>query len=89
MATDGADGGAKIAASSANGKTWGGGQGATVSATFKIGTGSGEIPSGSTIRFLVGGKGGSIKSGGNAGGGGGYTGGRGYVAASRQLNDYW
>ncbi len=34
-----------------------GGQGATVSATFAVGHGVGEIPPGATIRFIVGGKG--------------------------------
>ena len=35
----------------------GGGAGATVSATFNVGSGTGEIPLGSTIRFVVGVKG--------------------------------
>lgn len=36
-----------------------GGEGATMEAVFSVGRGTGEIPPGSTLRFIVGGKGGS------------------------------
>ncbi|NNC94214.1 MAG: HYR domain-containing protein [Chitinophagales bacterium] len=37
-----------------------GGNGATVQAFFSVGTGTGEIPPGSTVRFIVGGSGGNL-----------------------------
>jgi hypothetical protein len=50
-----------------------GGQGATLAGTFVIGTGPGQIPPGSTIRFIIGEKGGNNNSGWeeSSGGGGG------------------
>jgi len=57
-----------------------GGSGASAGATFTIGPGAGQIPHGSTIRFVVGGSGASGNSGGvlgagfDYGGGGGGTG---------------
>lgn len=64
----------------ANGSDHGrGGQGAAVEGYFKIGAGTKEIPVGSTIRFVIGGAGGSATSTAfqishHAGGGGGGTG---------------
>ena len=57
-----------------------GGAGATRTATFTIGTGGGELPPGATIRFIIGGQGGSTEQAGEqgsgiaVGGGGGATG---------------
>jgi len=57
-----------------------GGSGASVSATFAIGSGAGQIPHGSTIRFVVGGSGASGNSGGVLGAGFDYGGGGGGTA---------
>lgn len=57
-----------------------GGAGASATATFEVGSGSGQIPHGSTVRFIVGGQGSNGNSGGvlgagfDYGGGGGGTG---------------
>lgn len=52
-----------------------GGSGANATATFEVGSGAGEIPHGSTIRFIVGGKGSNGNSGGVVGAGFDYGGG--------------
>ncbi len=46
-----------------------GGVGATATATFEVGDGAGQIPPGSTVRFIVGGKGESDDTPGGGGGG--------------------
>ena len=57
-----------------------GGSGASAGATFTIGPGAGQIPHGSTLRFVVGGGGASGNSGGVVGAGFDYGGGGGGTA---------
>ena len=62
----------------------GGGQGATIKASFKIGSGTNEIPAGSTMRFMIGNGGftfDTYDSGGADGGGG--------TGVFVQLGDTW
>jgi hypothetical protein len=57
-----------------------GGSGASANATFEVGSGAGQIPHGSTLRFIVGGSGSSGNSGGVVGAGFDYGGGGGGTA---------
>ena len=57
-----------------------GGSGASASATFAVGSGSGQIPHGSVMRFVVGGRGTNGNSGGVVGAGFDYGGGGGGTA---------
>lgn len=67
-----------------------GGEGATISATFDVGTGFGQIPPGSILRFIIGNRGqkekiDSIPAGGIGAGGGGGTG----VLLSKDNGNSW
>ncbi|MBK8967314.1 MAG: hypothetical protein IPM36_11695 [Lewinellaceae bacterium] len=68
----GGDGGKGVSVTSETGN---GGEGATIKASFKIGTGAGEVSAGDTLRFIIGDKGLSRSGGGtqNSGTGGGGT----------------
>ncbi|MCB0533607.1 MAG: hypothetical protein KDD14_15515 [Saprospiraceae bacterium] len=68
----GGDGGKGVSVTSNTGR---GGEGATIKASFKIGTGTGEVSAGDTLRFIIGDKGLSRSGGGtqSAGTGGGGT----------------
>ena len=71
LSVKGADGGRKNPPSAGDKHTKGGGEGAMVKGTFVIGNSTGEIPPGSTLRFIVGHHGGNTSSHGFSGGGGG------------------
>ena len=77
LRAEGGDGGKKDLAPDIifrpNGLKVEGGEGATIMALFKIGTGAQEIPSGAILRMIIGGKGATrsdVKATGAAGGGG-------------------
>lgn len=67
----GADGGRKNPPSAGDSYTRGGGEGAYIWGTFEIGTDAGQIPPGSTLRFIVGHHGEGTSSHVHSGGGGG------------------
>lgn len=87
LKVEGADGGRSSIECTFTDSVAAGGPGALASTIFTVGTESGNIPAGSTLRFIIGRRGGSIDSQNPAGGGGG--GGSGVYYSSEKTNDEW